>query len=38
MASRIQRAPLGDRGALWNLVLIWVVIVVGLLAVTRRTA
>ncbi|PZF11311.1 hypothetical protein [Curtobacterium sp. MCLR17_034] len=32
MASRIQPVPLGDRGALWNLVLIWVVIVVGLLA------
>ncbi|MDP4334845.1 hypothetical protein Q7F20_15835 [Curtobacterium sp. A7_M15] len=31
MASRTRRAPLSDRGALWNLALIWVVIVVGLL-------
>jgi len=31
MASRARRVPLSDRGALWNLALIWVVIVVGLL-------
>lgn len=32
MASRTRHAPLSDRGARWNLALIWVVIVVGLLA------
>ncbi|WP_420367482.1 hypothetical protein [Curtobacterium sp. L1-20] len=32
MAPRTHRAPLTDRGARWNLVFIWVVIVVGLLA------
>jgi len=31
MASRARRAPLSDRGALWNLALIWVITVVGLL-------
>lgn len=31
MASQTRRVPLSDRGALWNLALIWVVIVVGLL-------
>jgi hypothetical protein len=31
MASHPHRAPLSDRGALWNLVLIWVVTAAGLL-------
>lgn len=31
MASRTRRATLSDRGALWNLALIWMVIVIGLL-------
>lgn len=31
MTNRIRRTPLSDRASLWNLVLIWLVIVVGLL-------
>lgn len=31
MASHTRCAPLSDRSALWNLALIWVVIIVGLL-------
>lgn len=31
MTDRLRRAPLSDRAARWNLVLIWVVTVVGLL-------